>query len=498
MKKKTKKTLRRSRNEKRNWLIILCIILFVLVNVTLLKAQDILNKADVLEKMTLANNYFMNKWPDPTVNIVTDKSRPSNIWTRATYYEGLMAMYRIDPKEIYYNYAVQWAEGHKWEPAYGGTTTRNADNQACGQTYIELYQIEPQPQRIEKIKTVIDNMLNSSKIDDWWWIDALHMSMPLFAKLGAVYQDTTYYNRMYDMYIFTKTQQGDSGLYNHEDHLWWRDKDFDPPHTSPNGEDTYWSRGNGWVIAALARVLDVMSDNTPHREEYTVTFKEMAEALIAVQREDGFWNVSLHDPDEYGGKETSGTAFFTFGLAWGVNNGLLTDSVYKNAAIKGWEGLINDALHVDGFLGYVQSTGKQPSDGQPVTYDKAPNFEDYGLGAFLLAGSEIYKIAGGTTGISSENKTRKLGIPTVATLYPAFPNPFNPQTTIRYSLYANGHIVLSVFDPVGHEIKTLVDRYQNRGDYSVLFDAYNLASGTYILRLKVDAYTQSRKVILLR
>jgi rhamnogalacturonyl hydrolase YesR len=476
----------------------LWIILFVLVNVTLLKAQDSLSKADVLEKMTLANDYFMNKWPDPTINIVTDKSRPSNIWTRATYYEGLMAMYKIDPKDTFYNYAVQWAESHSWEPAYGGTTTRNADNQACGQTYIELYQIDQQPQRIEKIKTVIDNMLNTSKIDDWWWIDALHMAMPVFAKLGVVYQDTNYFNKMYDMYMHTKTVEGGSGLYNSVDHLWWRDKDFDPPHTSPNGEDTYWSRGNGWVLAALARVLDVMPNDAPHRDEYITTFTEMADALIAVQRDDGFWNVSLHDPDEYGGRETSGTAFFTFGLAWGVNNGLLTDSVYKNAAIKGWEGMANYALHENGFLGYVQSTGKQPSDGQPVTYNSVPNFEDYGLGAFLLAGSEIYKIASGTTGISSENTTNNLAIPTIATLHPAFPNPFNPQTTIRYSLKKNGNVILSVFDTIGHEIKTLVNQYQNSGDYSVLFDANDLASGTYILRLKVDGFTQSRKVMLLR
>jgi unsaturated rhamnogalacturonyl hydrolase len=474
------------------------IILFVLVNVPSLKAQDTLSKTDVLVKMNLANDYFMNKWPNPTVNIVTDKSRPSNIWTRAVYYEGLMALYRIELKDTLYNYAVRWGEGHRWEPAYGGTTTRIGDNQACGQTYIELYQIDPQPQRIEKIKTDIDNMLNTGKINDWWWIDAFQMAMPVFAKLGAVYNDTAYYNRMYDMYMYTKTQIGDSGLYNNADHLWWRDSTFIPPHTSPNGEDTYWSRGNGWVLAALARVLDVMPDDALHRDEYIKTFKEMAEALIAVQREDGFWNVSLHDSTEYGGRETSGTAFFTFGLAWGVNNGLLTDSVYKDAAIKGWEGMANDALHDDGFLGYVQSTGKQPSDGQPVTYDKAPNFEDYGLGGFLLAGSEIYKMAGGTTGISSDNKTGNFAIPSVAILHPAFPNPFNPQTTIKYSLNRDGHVVLSVFDLVGHGIKTLVNQYQNRGDYRILFNARNLASGAYIFRLNVNGFTQSRKVILLK
>ncbi len=129
---------------------------------------------------------------------------------------------------------------------------------------------------------------------------------------------------------------------------------------------------------------------------------------------------------------------------------------------------------------------------------KLPNFEDYGLGAFLLAGSEIYKIAGGTTGISSENTTSSLSMPTIATLHPAFPNPFNPQTTIRYSLNRNGYVVLSVFDLIGREIKTLVNQYQNRGDHSVLFNTYKLASGTYIVRLKVDAFIQSRKIILLK
>ncbi|MEJ5352523.1 MAG: glycoside hydrolase family 88 protein [Melioribacteraceae bacterium] len=478
--------------------VVLILFLFFSKNLLLLGEQDPLTKADVLEKMRLANNYFMKKWPDPSIDIITDKRRPSNIWTRAVYYEGLIALFRIDPNEIYYNYAVQWAESHNWEPAYGGTTTRNADNQACGQTYIELYQIDLQPKRIEKIKTVIDRMVNSDKIDDWWWIDALHMAMPVFAKLGTIYKDTSYFHKMYEMYMFTKTKQGGFGLYNPIDHLWWRDKDFTPPHTSPNGEDTYWSRGNGWVFAALTRVLDVLPEDAPHRDEYIKTFKEMAEALISVQRDDGFWNVSLHDPNEYGGKETSGTALFTYGLAWGANKGILTDSVYKKAAIKAWNGMVKYALHENGFLGYVQSTGKQPSDGQPVTYDKAPNFEDYGLGAFLLAGSEIYKLADATSDFSSENLRDNLTIPNIAILHPPFPNPFNPQITISYSLYRNGNVLLSVFDLIGQELKTLVNQYQNRGDYNILFYAANLASGTYILRLKVDELTQYRKVILLR
>ncbi len=357
-------------------------------------AQQLPAKDQIMAKMILANDYFMAKWPDPTVDIVTDKTRPSNIWTRATYYEGLMAMYYIDPQTTYYDYAVEWADSHDWAPAYGTKNPLNADNQCAGQTYIELYQIDPQPERIATIKNYVDQMVGSSSVnDDWWWIDALHMAMPVFAKLGVVYDDDAYFEKMYDIYNYTKTQHGTNGLYNPVDHLWWRDSTFDPPHTAPNGEDEYWSRGNGWVFAAMTRVLDVMPADAPHRAEYATMFQGMADALVAVQREDGFWNVSLHDPTDYPGPETSGTAFFVYGLAWGVNNGLLVGDQYARAAIDGWNGLANDALHPDGFLGYVQSTGKQPSDGQPVTYDSVPNFEDYGLGAFLLAGSEVYQMA---------------------------------------------------------------------------------------------------------
>lgn len=350
-------------------------------------------RSEILSKMTLANRYFMDKWPDPGQPIVTDRRRPSNIWTRATYYEGLMALYEIDPKQTYYDYAVAWGEAHHWEPAYGGTQTRNADNQCCGQTYIDLYRIDPQPKRIGPIKQTIDNMVNSDKSDDWWWIDALQMAMPVFARLGVVYEDDRYFEKMYDLYIFTKEKHGGNGLYNPEDALWWRDKDFVPPYKTPGGKNCYWSRGNGWVFAAMVRVLDIMPPDAPHREEYMTMFKDMAEALLALQREDGFWNVSLVDPTDFGGKETSGTAFFVYGFAWGVRKGLLDQERFLPAAIRGWNGMAHDALHPNGFLGYVQSTGKQPSDGQPVTYDRVPNFEDYGLGAFLLAGSEMAKLA---------------------------------------------------------------------------------------------------------
>jgi rhamnogalacturonyl hydrolase YesR len=192
--------------------------------------------------------------------------------------------------------------------------------------------------------------------------------------------------------MVSKNVLGGNGLFNPKDNLWWRDKDFVPPYKEPNGEDCYWSRGNGWVVAALVRVPDILPKDAPHRDEYQKTLVQMVEALIPIQRKDGFWNASLHDPNNFGGKELTGTALFAYGMAWGVNNGILSKKRYLPVIKKAWNAMIKESVHSDGFLGYVQGTGKQPSDSQPVSYDRVPNFEDYGLGCFLLAGSEVYRL----------------------------------------------------------------------------------------------------------
>lgn len=348
-------------------------------------------KNQILKTLTLANDYFMQKWPDPGKEIVTNKTRPSNIWTRGVYYEGLMALYRADPQQRYYDYAVEWGQKHNWGLT-GGDSIRHADYQTAGQTYIELYQIDQKPERIKSIKASIDNMVHSEKADDWDWIDAIQMAMPAFAQLGVLYNDGAYYEKMWDLYSTTRNQIGGKGLFNPEDGLWWRDADFVPPHAAPNGEDVYWSRGNGWVVAALVRVLDLTPQDLPHREQYVQDYLAMMKALPPLQREDGFWNASLHDPSHYGGKETTGTALFAYGMAWGVNQGLLDAKVYKPIIAKAWNAMEKEAVHPNGFLGYVQGTGKEPKDGQPVTHTSKPDFEDYGLGCFLLAGTEILKI----------------------------------------------------------------------------------------------------------
>lgn len=347
--------------------------------------------AEILQKMQLANAYFMDKWPDVGKTIITNKERPSNIWTRAVYYEGLMALYSIDPDDKYYQYAVDWGSYHKWG-FRSGNHTRNADDQCCGQTYIDLYQIDPKPERIANITECIDNVVEGEQNDDWSWIDAIQMGMPIFAKLGVLHGKDSYHDKMMEMYNFTRNEHGDNGLFNVKDGLWWRDGDFDPPYTEPNGEDCYWSRGNGWVYLALARVMDIIGEDSPYYKPLLKDFKLMSKALIKVQREDGTWNVSLHDPGHFGGMELSGTAMFIYGMAWGLNNGVLKEKKYKPVVEKAWNAMANDCMHDNGFLGYVQSTGKEPLAGQPVTHTSVPDFEDYGLGAFLLAGMEMYHL----------------------------------------------------------------------------------------------------------
>jgi unsaturated rhamnogalacturonyl hydrolase len=357
-------------------------------------AQKLPSKSEVLKTLTLANKYFMDKWPDPGTPIfVPSRSRtwPSNIWTRAVYYEGLMALYDIDKNKSYYNYAVSWGNKHQWN-LRDGSKTRNGDNQACGQTYIQLYRIDKKSKYIDSIKGSIDKMIGTEKIDDWHWIDALQMAMPVFTQLGVLYNDTNYFHRMYQMYAYAKYKHGDSGLYNAADGLWWRDKDFDPPYTEPNGKNCYWSRGNGWVVAALVRVLNDLPKVETHREEYLGDYIAMMNALLPLQRTDGYWNVSLHDSANFGGKELTGTSLFVYGMAWGINQGILNKAKFLPAVTKAWNAMTKESVHANGFLGFVQGTGKEPKESQPVEYNREPDFEDFGLGCFLLAGTEVYKI----------------------------------------------------------------------------------------------------------
>lgn len=353
-----------------------------------------LKQKEVLETLTKVNGYFMKKYADYRLPSFYKKMRPSNIWTRTVYYEGLLSLYSIYPLDEYYDYAYGWADFHEWG-FHRGTTTRHADNYSPGQIYLDLYRLCPNDaEKIRKTRANINMLVNTPQVNEWWWIDAIQMGAPIFAKLGRLTGEQKYFDKMWAMYAYTRNEHGGNGMFNPKDGLWWRDQDFDPPYKEPNGEDCYWSRGNGWVYVALTRIMDEIPADEKHRADYLADFLTMSEALKKCQREDGFWNVSLHDPDHFGGKELTGTSLFVCGMAWGINQGLLDHAEYLPIVEKAWNAMVKDAVHKNGFLGYVQGTGKEPKDGQPVTYDSVPDFEDFGTGCFLLAGSEVYKLAG--------------------------------------------------------------------------------------------------------
>jgi rhamnogalacturonyl hydrolase YesR len=358
--------------------------------------QTLPTKAQVIAKMKLANDYFMADKANAPCTGCLSGNHSSNIWTRGVYYEGNLAYYAISKDTAALNNAVAWGTFHAWG-LNGGTATTDADNQCAGQSYIDLYRINPAPQRIANIKTCIDAMVSSSAVNLWTWIDAIQMAMPVFVKLGVTENSASYFTKMYALYNYPKTTLG---LYNATDHLWWRDATFVSSKT-PAGKNVYWSRGNGWVFAALARVLTELPATDPHMAEYQTTLKDMAAAIKAVQRSDGFWNENLADSTNFGGKETTGTGLFAFGMAWGVNHGLLAKADYLATITKAWKGIADSAIHSNGFLGYVQGTGSKPGDmgsatGLP-TYNSVPDFDDYGLGCVLLAGSEVAKLADSTT-----------------------------------------------------------------------------------------------------
>lgn len=380
-----------------------CIALFALVLISaanLVKGQaasqakaPIGDKTQILKTLELANHYFMEKWQDVGKIIYVpskQKSWPSHIWTRGVYYEGLMALNEVDPKPAYIQYAMDWGKAHDWS-LRGGIETRNADNQCAGQTYIDLALLQKDTSLMSNIKASVDAMLKTEKIDDWSWIDAIQMAMPVFSRLGNITGDTAYYTRMWEMYDYTRSRLNERGLYDTQKHLWWRDKDFMPPYKEPNGADCYWSRGNGWVAAALVRVLDDLPKTAPHYADYLQDFQDMMQAILPYQSKEGYWNVSMADPTHFGGKELTGTSLFTYAMAWGVRRGLLEKQTFMEPISRAWSTLVS-CVHPNGFLGYVQGTGKEPKDSQPVGYDHQPDFEDFGLGCFLLAGSAVYKL----------------------------------------------------------------------------------------------------------
>ncbi|EOR94155.1 Rhamnogalacturonides degradation protein RhiN [Arcticibacter svalbardensis MN12-7] len=340
------------------------------------------HKADsVYQLVEKVANWQLNNWKEG--GIKRDKWN----WTNAVCYTGFMEFSKIARSPKYISSMYDIGNSINWRTGLNRTF---ADDYCVGQLYSQLYLNYPDPKIIENFKFQVDSIANlplneslewKNKIQlrEWAWCDALFMGPPAFAYLSTATGNKQYLDLADKLWWKTTAY-----LYNRDEHLFYRDSRFFGQ-LEKNGEKVFWARGNGWVLAGLVRMLENMPENYPSKSKYIKLYKEIAKKLVAIQHEDGTWHTSLLDQEAYPSKETSGTALICYGITWGINNGLIKKKDYYPTVEKAWKALAS-AVHSDGKLGYVQEVNEKPGT---VGYEST---EVYGVGAFLLAGTQLYQL----------------------------------------------------------------------------------------------------------
>lgn len=361
-------------------------ILVIFTSVTQISAKQHQNNdaGEIKALICKVNNKWQTEHPAET----------RAFWDNAAYHTANMEAYSLIGDPEWRNYSEHWAEYNDWKGAksndratwridYGETDDHVlfGDWQICFQTYADLYSILPDDRRIRRAREVMEHQMSTPRNDYWWWADGLYMVMPVMTKLHKITGDERYLEKLYNYICYS-----DSIMLDQKTGLYYRDaKYIYPAHKTSNGKKDFWSRGNGWVFAGLAKVLRDLPEEYSKRQFFIKKYVRLADAVIEIQQPDGHWTRSLLDPDHAPGYETSGTAFFTYGLLWGINNGYLDKKKYLEAALKGWKYLHETALQKDYSIGYVQPIGEKAVPGQTVDSHSTANF---GVGAFLLAACE--------------------------------------------------------------------------------------------------------------
>jgi len=329
-----------------------------------------LNKRDLAKAMKLVANWQLGRMP----------AGPQVDWTWAALYDGFMAVPGPVSGSEYKQAMLNIGEQLQWQP---GPRAMHADDLAVGQMYLGQYFLHKDPNMIASLRERLDAQIATPDPTDprrplWWWCDALFMAPPVFADMAAATGDKKYLAFMdHEWDISTAL------LYDRSKHLYFRDASYLDKHEK-NGQPLFWSRGNGWVMGGIVRVLRELPADSPLRPKYIAQLKEMAAEMLSIQGKDGLWRPGLLDADAYPLPEVSGSAFITYAMAWGVNEGVLNRSTYWPAVESAWAGMLTH-IYADGRLGCIQPVGAAPGD-----FTETSSYV-YGVGAFLLAGSEIYR-----------------------------------------------------------------------------------------------------------
>jgi rhamnogalacturonyl hydrolase YesR len=314
-------------------------------------------------------------------------SHPATHWTQAVGDAGFMALAAVSANPRYRDAMVTMGAGNRWAL---GPRIYHADDHAVGQTYADLYLQLRRPEMLAPMRARFDGILAQphegtleftvpGNQDRWSWCDALFMGPPAWVRLSAATGDTRYMD-----FAVANWWRTSDYLYDKTEHLYYRDSNYFGQREA-NGKKVFWARGNGWVMAGLARTLPWLPADHPAQPRFEQQFRAMAERVLALQQDDGMWRSSMLDPASYPMRETSGTGLFTYALAWGVNQGLLERARYEPAVRRAWAALAS-SVQADGKLTHVQPIGQAPkSFPEDAT-------EVYGVGAFLMAGSEMVRM----------------------------------------------------------------------------------------------------------
>ncbi len=343
----------------------------------------------VLDMIIKANNY----WQAHNTPYVR------SFWDHAAYHTGNMEAYRLTGRADWYSYTDKWCRHNEWKGAKSDNR-RNwkyktygegqdfvlfGDWQICFQTYIDMYNLVPAAYKVERAIEVMSHECAMEDTHFWWWADALYMVMPVMTKMYLLTGEVKYLDKLYENFLWS-----DSLMYDPAEQLYYRDAKYIYPKvkTACNGGKSFWARGDGWVLAGLAKVLADMPQDYKNRPIFVQRFRELAEGVARVQRPDGYWSRSMLCEDDAPGPETSGTAFFCYGLTWGVNHGYLDKATYEPVISKAWKYLSETALQPDGSIGFVQPIGEKPD---PTRTVDARSQAPFGTGAWLLAACEMVR-----------------------------------------------------------------------------------------------------------